>query len=418
MAEHTDRIRVVVTGMAVMSPLGLTVEQYWEGLVSGRSGVGYITLCDAERFPTHIAGEVKEFVPEDHLSSKQVRRQARFSQLAVAAARQAIADADLHLEQEDRERIGTVIGNGNGGFGLTEEQSLVLDARGWNRVSPTFVPRILPNMAAANISMAFGLLGYNSTVITACAAGTQAIGDGAELIRSGRADVVITGGTEAGISPIGLAGFCAMRALSTRNDEPQKASSPFDLHRDGFVPAEGSAILVLERLDRARARGAPLLAEVLGFGASSDAFDLVQPDEMGEGAARCMRWTLRDAGLQPADVDYINAHGTSTQLNDASETMAIKRAFGETAYSIPISSTKSMIGHGLGASGALEAVAAIQAIRTGTIHPTINYETVDPACDLDYVPQTARRAEVRTVLSNSFGFGGQNACILLGRVEE
>ena len=415
MVERTETNRVVVTGQGVISPLGHTVDEFWDALVAGRSGVDYISTFDISDYPTKIAGEVRDFKPEEYLNPKQMRRQARFSQLATAAAHDAIKSANLDLESEDRSRIAVLVGNGNGGFPVTEEQTLILNERGWSRVSPTFIPRILPNMAAANVAIAYGLQGYNSTVVTACAAGTQAIGDAADIIRHGRAEIAIAGGTEAGISPLGLAGFCAMRALTTQNDEPTLASRPFDLNRDGFIPAEGAGMLVLERLDHALERGAPILAEILGYAASSDAFDLVQPDEQGAGAARVIEWSLQDAGLEPGDIDYINAHGTSTQLNDASETKAIKRALGDAAYSIPVSSTKSMIGHGLGAAGAMEAVVVIQTIRTGTIHPTINYAEQDPVCDLDYVPNTARQADVRTVLSNSFGFGGQNACLLVGR---
>ena len=417
MTERSDKNRVVITGMGIISPLGNTVTQFWESLVSGKSGIDYISTFDTENFPTKIAGEARDFRPEDYLTTKQIRRQDRFSQLATAAAQDAVKHSGLDLEREDKSRIAVVIGNGNGGFGLTAEQTLILHERGWSKVSPTFIPRILPNMASANVAIEFELQGYNSTVVTACAAGTQAIGDAAEIIRSGRAEIAVTGGTEAGISPIGLAGFCAMRALSTSNDDPQKASRPFDLNRDGFVPGEGAGILILERLDRAKARGAPMLAEILGSGASSDARDLVQPDSEGAGAAQVIEWTLQDARIQATDVDYINAHGTSTQLNDASETQAIKRAFGDIASSIPISSTKSMIGHGLGAAGGMEAVVAVQSIQTNTRHPTTNYENPDPACDLDYVPGEARSIPVRNVLSNSFGFGGQNACVLFGAVD-
>ena len=411
------RRRVVVTGMGALTPLGLSVQEFWEGLVAGRSGVGPITLCDASEFPCRIAGEVKGFVPEDWMDKREARRMARFSQLAVAAAYQAVRDAGLNLDKEDRTRCGVFLGNGNGGFPTTEEQCRILISKGGMRVSPFFIPMILPNMAAANVSRLLGLKGYTSTCITACAASTQAIGEAAEVIRQGRADVMLTGGTEAGISPLGLAGFCVMKALSTRNEEPEKASRPFDAQRDGFVPAEGAAILVLESEEHALRRGARVLAEVAGYGVTSDAFHLVQPDEMGEGAALAMRAALADAGVTHEEVDYINAHGTSTPLNDAIETLAIKRVFGEKAYRTPISATKSMIGHGLGAAGAMEAVACIQSILTGTIHPTINLEFPDPACDLDYVPWVARRQEVRVVLSNSFGFGGQNACVVFRRWE-
>ena len=407
------RHRVVITGMGVMSPLGETVEEFWSALVQGRSGIAPITLCDASEFSCRIAGEVRTFDPLKYITPKEARRMARFSQLAVAAAQRAVEDARLDPTQEDPERMGVVLGNGNGGFPETEANARVLVAKGGMRMSPFFIPMILPNMAAATLSRLFGLKGYNATAITACAAGTHAIGEAAEVVRQGRADVVFSGGTEAGISPLGLGGFCVMRALTSRNEEPEKASRPFDAKRDGFIPAEGAAVLILESEEHALRRGARIYAEVAGFGISADAFHPVQPDEDGSGAARAMRWALEDAGVSPQEVDYINAHGTSTPLNDTIETLAIKKVFGEWAYKVPISSTKSMIGHGLGAAGALEAVASVMTIQTGWVHPTINYEFPDPTCDLDYVPNTARQKDVRVVLSNSFGFGGQNACIVL-----
>ena len=412
------RCRVVITGMGAMTPLGESVEEFWQGLVEGRSGIGPVTLCDSTPFPSRIAGEVVGFDPDNYIDRRQARRMARFSQLAVAAAQQAFDNARLDMTLEDPERVGVLLGNGNGGFPTTEEGVRVLVEKGGMRVSPFFMSMILPNMAASHVSRRFGAKGYNSTVITACAASTQSIGDAAEVIHRGAADVMITGGTEAGISQLGQAGFCTMRALSTRNEEPDKASRPFDAQRDGFVAAEGAAILILEDLHHALQRGAPILAEVLGYAASSDANDPVKPDEDGAGAARTILWALESAGISREEVDYINPHGTSTPLNDASETRAIKRAFGDQAYDIPISATKSMIGHALGGAGALEAVACVKTLLTGIIHPTINYEYPDPDCDLDYVPNQARRKEVRVVLTNSFGFGGQNACLVLGRYEE
>ena len=342
---------------------------------------------------------------------------ARFSQLAVASAALAIEDAGLDLSSMDRERIGVVMGNGNGGFPTMEENARLLVAKGGMRVSPYFIPMVLPNMAGANVSRIFGLKGYTSTIITACAAGTQGIGEAAEVVKRGSADVVLGGGCEAGICELGLGGFNVIRALTRRNDEPEKASRPFDSERDGFVPSEGSALLVVESLEHALDRGANILAEVLGQGVSSDAYHPVQPDEDGSGAARAIRWALEDAGIGPDEVDYINAHGTSTPLNDVSETLAIKKVFGDQAYKVPISATKSMIGHALGGAGALEAVASIKTIVEGEIHPTINYEHPDPQCDLDYVPNVSRRQRVDTVLSNSFGFGGQNACLVLRRYQ-
>ena len=411
------RRRVVVTGMGAFTPLGLCAEESWKGLISGRSGIGPMTLCDPSDFPCRIAGEVKGFDPVQYIPGRQSRRMARFSQLAVSAAMQAVENARLEIDSAKAYRYGTLLGNGNGGFPTTEEGCRVMMQRGGMRVSPFFFPMTLPNMAASNISRILGLKGYNSTVITACAASNQAIGEATETLRRGAADVMITGGTEAGISQLGLAGFCAMRALSTRNDEPQKASRPFDAQRDGFVPAEGASILVLETEEHALSRGADILCEVAGFGCTSDAFHPVQPEESGDGAIRAMRMALEDAGVSNEEVDYINAHGTSTPLNDVVETTAIKGLFGERAYGVPISSTKSMVGHSLGASGGLEAVACVRTITDGVIHPTVNYEYADPLCDLDYVPNEARRADVRVALSNAFGFGGQNACLVFRRYE-
>ena len=416
--NSSRRRRVVVTGMGAMTPLGQSVDEFWNGLVEGRSGIGPITLCDAAQFTCRIAGEVTGFDPGQFMNPKEARRMARFSQLAVAAAHMAVENAALDMSKEDPERIAIVMGNGNGGFPTTEENAKILFTKGGMRVSPYFIPMILPNMAASNISRTLGIKGYSNTVITACAAGTQGVGEAAEAIRRGVADVALGGGCEAGISPLGLGGFCVIHALTSRNDEPERASRPFDAQRDGFIPSEGAAVLILESMEHALSRGANVLAEVMGYGASSDAYHLVQPEEDGSGAARAIRWTLEDAGLGPEDVDYVNAHGTSTPLNDQSETLAIKKAFGEQAYRVPISSTKSMIGHGLGGAGAIESIACVKTILEGIIHPTVNYEYLDPHCDLDYVPNEARRQQVRTVLSNSFGFGGQNACLLFGRFEE
>ncbi len=415
---RNGRKRVVVTGMGAITPLGETVSEFWDALVAGRSGIGPITQCDASDFPSHIAGEVSDFDPAKYMDAKEAKRMARFSQLSVAAAGQAIEDAGLDLDKVDQERIGVVMGNGNGGFPTTEQNARVLVDKGGMRMSPFFIPMILPNMAAANVSRTFGLKGYTSTIITACAAGTQGIGEATEIVRRGSADIVLAGGSEAGICQLGLGGFNTIKAFSRRNDDPTGASRPFDAERDGFVPAEGAALLVVESLEHAVDRGATILAEVLGQGVSSDAFHAVQPDEDGSGAARAIRWALDDAGVAVDEIDHINAHGTSTQLNDLSETLAIKTVFGDQAYKVPISATKSMIGHALGGAGALEAVAAIKTILTGDIHPTINYEHPDPDCDLDYVPNESRKQRVDTVLSNSFGFGGQNACLVIRRFEE
>ena len=410
--------RVVVTGLGAVTPLGLTAGDFWHGLLSGTSGIGPMTLCDPTDYPCRIAGQVDDFNPSDYMPAREARRMARFSQLAVAAAMQAVSDAALDITQEDPYRVGVLLGNGNGGFPTLEENCRILATRGGMRMSPFFFPMVLPNMAAANVSHYVGAQGYNSTSVTACAAGNSAIGEALQVIRRGTADVMLAGGAEAGISQLGLAGFAVMRALSTRNDEPQRASRPFDAQRDGFVPAEGAAVLVLEELERARARGARILCELAGFGTTSDAGHLVQPQETGASAARAMSDALSDAGLTPGDVDYINAHGTSTPINDAVETVAIKRLFGDLAYSVPISSTKSMIGHSLGASAALEAVACVNSIVEQRVHPTVNYEWPDPECDLDYVPNTARAVSVNAALSNAFGFGGQNACLVFTRFRE
>ena len=409
--------RVVITGMGAMTPLGESIDEYWDNLVNGRSGIGPMTLCDASAFPSRISGEVTGFDPGDYIDRREHRRMARFSQMAVAAAGVAIEDAGLNLSKENVDRIGVVMGNGNGGFPTTEDNARILVRRGGMRMSPFFIPMILPNMAAANVSRIYGLKGYTSTVITACAAGTQAIGEAAVALQRGVADVVLGGGCEAGISQLGLGGFNVIKALSRQNEEPEKASRPFDARRDGFVPSEGAAVLVMETLEHAENRGAEILAEVTGYGVSSDAFHAVQPDEDGTGAARAIQWAIEDADLGLGDISYINAHGTSTPINDHVETMAIKLVFGEEAYDVPISSTKSMIGHALGGAGALEGVACVKAIEHGIIHPTINYEHPDPECDLDYVPNESRKADVAHVLSNSFGFGGQNACVVFSRME-
>ena len=414
---RTDRKRVVITGMGVMSPLGQSVEEYWTGLVEGRSGIGPMTLADPTIYPCKIAGEVTGFDAGQYIDKREARRMARFSQFAVSAAVVALEDSGLNLGEEDPDRLGVVMGTGVGGFPETEDNARTLVDRGGMWISPYFIPMILPNMAAANVSRTFSLRGYSSTVITACAAGNQAIGEGAETIRRGAADVVLSGGCEAGICELGLGGFNVIKALTRQNDEPEHASRPFDAKRDGFVPAEGAGVLVLESLEHAAGRGANVLAEVIGYGVSSDALHAVAPDEDGAGAARAVRWALDNAAIGPDEVDYVNAHGTSTPLNDLSETLAIKLAFGEQAYKTPISSTKSMIGHALGAAGALEAVACVKTILTGQIHPTINYENPDPACDLDYVANEARHQPVDTALSNSFGFGGQNACVVFRRFE-
>ena len=401
-----------------MTPLGENPEEYWKNLAAGKSGIGPMTLCDPTGYPCRISGEVTGFDPADYMGSKEARRMARFTQLAVAASLQAVEAASYDISKDDPYRVGVILGNGNGGFPTLEENCRILADRGGMRMSPFFFPMILPNMAAAAVGRFIGAHGYNSTTTTACAASNQALGEALAAIRRGAADVIFAGGTEAGISLLGLSGFAVMRALSTRNDEPEKASRPFDSGRDGFIPSEGSVVMVLESLEHALGRGANILAELAGFGSTSDAGHPVQPEESGASAAEAMRLALADAQVPLDQVDYINAHGTSTQLNDALETVAIKRLFGDLAYKIPISSTKSMIGHSLGAAGSLEAAVCVKTITEATIHPTVNYDDPDPECDLDYVPNQARAKDVQVALSNAFGFGGQNACLVFRKYVE
>ena len=405
--------RVVVTGMGAITCLGNTVEEFWTGLKNGQSGIQRISLVNPDGFPCKVSGEIRDFDTNDYMDRKEARRMARFSQIAVAAAHQAVKDSGLELEKEDLDRIGVLIGSGSGGLPETDQQAEIRVKRGVGRMSPYYIPMMLVNMASANISHTFKLTGYTNTCVTACAAGTQSIGEAAEVIRRGAADVIVTGGTEAGICEIGMGGFSTMRALSTWDGDPAKASRPFDAGRDGFAPSEGSGILILESLEHAQARGAHIYAEIAGWGVSSDAYHLVQPHPEGSGAAKAITRALDNAGVELDEIDYINAHGTSTTINDASETRAIKRVFGERAYDIPISSTKSMVGHSLGASGSLEAIVCINSINDNILHPTINQEESDPECDLDYIPNVARETEVNITLSNSFGFGGQNACLVI-----
>jgi beta-ketoacyl-acyl-carrier-protein synthase II len=413
---------VVITGLGAISPLGLTVKEFWEGLIAGRSGIGRITQFDASGLPCQIAGEVKGFDPKNYretMDVKEARRMSRCSQMALATAQEAMRDAGFNGHFADRERLSAVLGTAVGGLDKFDEGVTALRARGFERVNPFAVPESVSNMPAHHVSQRYQTLGPLSTVVTACAAGTQAIGEAAELIRRGAVDVVITGGVEATIKDFAVGGFAAMRALPVSfNDAPEKASRPFNQDREGFVYSEGCGIVILEELEHARQRGARIYAEVLGQASSSDAYHVAAPDPTAEGAVRAMRWALRDAGIGIAEVDYINAHGTSTPANDAGETLAIKKLFGERAYTIPISSTKSMIGHPMGAAGALEAIACVMTIQNGLIHPTINYENPDPECDLDYVPNVARAATVHTTLSNSFGLGGQNACLVLRKFED
>ena len=418
MVNPSGRRRVVVTGMGVIAPLGVGLQLFWENAVAGRSGIRRMTLADPANYPCQVAGEVPDFDYTQFMDRKDGRRMARFSQYAVAATRMALEHAAIDLDHTDRERVGVLIGNGGGGIPNDDEAMRTLFERGGMKVDPFYISKRLNNMAGGNISIQFGLLGYNNTVATACAAGTQAIGDAVEVIRRGAADVMIAGGAEAGICELGLAGFASMRALaSAHNGDPEHASRPWDRDRDGFVPAEGAGMLVLEALEHALARGATPLAEIIGYGVGADASYLVAPSENGAGAARAMHTALRDAGIAPEEVDYVSAHATATDVGDIAETGALKTVFGERAYAIPVSALKSQIGHLLGGSGGVETIAAIQTIRTGMILPTLNLDHPGEGCDLDYVPHTARRAEVRTVVKNSFGFGGQNAVLVLRRFE-
>jgi 3-oxoacyl-[acyl-carrier-protein] synthase II len=410
--------RVVVTGIGMVTPVGIGVEESWKSVCEGRSGVGPVTKFDASQFPSQVAAEVKDFRPEDFMEKQKVRRFDTFIHFAIASARMAIEDAGLKIDDNNRDRVGCVTGSGIGGLPMIEHFHKVLLEKGPKRISPFFIPGIIANMVAGEIAIEFGARGPNTSITTACAASAHAIGESFRLIREGRADVMITGGSEAVITPLAFGGFCAMHALSQRNHEPEKASRPFDLERDGFVMGEGAGILILEELEHAKRRGAKIYAELLGYGLSGDAYHVAAPDPNAIGAINCMKMALEDAGIKPEDVDYINAHGTSTKLNDASETKAIKQVFGDHAYKMPISSTKSMTGHLLGGAGAVESIFSILTICRGIIPPTINYETPDPECDLDYVPNKARKAEVKIALSNSFGFGGTNACLIFGKYEE
>jgi len=403
--------RVVVTGMGAITPIGNNVKTYWDSLINGRSGVQLIEKFDTTEYPTKIAAEVKDFEPTDFIDKKEVKRMDRFAQFAVAAAKMAIEDAKLIIDNNNSHRIGVYIGSGIGGLETWEAQYKILIEKGPKRVSPFLIPMMIANMASGVVSIQVGARGPNSAAISACATGTHSIGDAFKIIQRGEADVMITGGTEASITPLGFAGFCAARAMSTRNDEPTKASRPFDKERDGFVMGEGAGVLVLETLEHALERGATIYAEMVGYGLSGDAYHLTAPSPEGEGATRAMSMALNDANLAPNNISYINAHGTSTEFNDKFETLAIKNLFKEQAYKVPISSTKSMTGHLLGASGGIEAIACVKAIVDDIIPPTINYEYSDPECDLDYVPNVARKHVVEAVLSNSLGFGGHNASI-------
>lgn len=410
--------RVVVTGLGVVSPLGIGADFFWKALVNGTSGVGRITRFDSTGYGCQIAAEVKGFDPLQWIDKKEVKKMDSFVQYALAAGLMAVEDAHLKVSDGRQERVGVLVGTGMGGIIMLVEQYQVLLEKGPDRVSPFFIPGIIPNMASGRLSMLLGAKGPNSCVSTACATGNHAIGDSFRIIQRGEADVMLAGGTEAVISNLCIAGFNNCKALSTRNDEPERASRPFDKERDGFVMGEGAGVLILEALDHALDRGAPIYAEVIGYGMSGDAYHVTAPAPEGEGAVQSMEGAIRDAGIPPETVDYINAHGTSTPYNDVNETLAIKRVFGDHAHRMPVSSIKSMIGHTLGAAGAIEAAATVLTLKHGIVPPTINYEFPDPDCDLDYVPNKAREVTVQLALNNSFGFGGTNATTVFRRYEE
>src|SRR5262245_1780801 len=408
--------RVVITGLGAVSPLGVGVPVLWQGLLEGKSGISNIELFDTSAFEVHFGGEVKQFAPEKLLDARTARRLDRFAQFALVAAKEAVKDSGLEVAREDPFRCGVIFGSGIGGISEFEEQHSRYRDKGPGRISPFVIPKMIANSASGNISIEFGMCGPNTTLSTACASAAHAVGDALRAIQHDEADVMVSGGSEAGITPMGLGGFISARALSLRNDDPPRASRPFDKDRDGFVLSEGAGALILEELEHARRRGATIYAEVLGVGSTADAHHITAPHPEGSGAAMAMRRALRDAHLNAEVIDYVNAHGTSTPLGDEAETKALKQVFGQHAYRLAISSTKSLIGHLLGASGGVELIATALSIKHGVVHPTINYQTPDPACDLDYVPNTAREARVRRAISNSFGFGGQNCTVAIGAV--
>ncbi len=408
----------MVTGIGAFTPLGLDMPSTWENLIAGKSGIGYITLFDTSNMEVKIAGEVKGFDPSLYIDRKNIRRMDRFAQLAVAAGCQAVKNASLTIDESNKDDIGVFIGSGIGGLTTLFEQAKTLVEKGPDRVSPFLAPMMISDIAAAQISIALGVRGPNMCMTSACSSGSDAIGSAAEYIKYGNAQVMIAGGAEAIVNPLGMTAFSQLKALSTRNDAPQKASRPFDKDRDGFIIAEGATVLILESMEHALSRGAKIMAEIVGYGATADSFHVTQPLESGAGAAKAMQMAMKRGNIPPDEIDYINAHGTSTQLNDAMETKAIKTAFGERAHKTPVSSTKSMTGHLIGAAGAIEPAICIMTILNGVIPPTINYDTPDPACDLDYVPNTARRANVNTALTSSFGFGGHNSVLILRKFTE
>jgi len=407
--------RVVVTGIGAFTPLGLDMATTWQGLIAGKSGIDYITLCDPAPLEVKFAGEVKGFEPTNYIGRKEARRMDRFAQLAVAAGLQAVQQSGIQVSAANQSDIAVVVGSGIGGLTTLFEQTKVLIESGPSRVSPFLAPMMISDMAAAQVSITLGIKGLNLCTTSACSSSSDAIGVACELIRRGDAEAVLAGGSEAIINPLGITAFSALKAISTRNDAPMEASRPFDAQRDGFVISEGACILILESLEHARKRGANILAEIIAYGATADAFHITQPDDKGDGAVRAMQLALKKAGLAPTDIDYINAHGTSTPLNDKTETLAIKTVFGEQAHRVPVSSTKSMLGHLIGAAGAIETAICIMTIQHGIIPPTINLTHPDPECDLDYVPNVARQAKVTTALSNSFGFGGHNSVLIIRR---
>ncbi len=411
--------RIVVTGVGAVTPLGNSVEEFWNGLIEGRSGIDYIKEFNPDDYNLSVkfAAEIKDFNPTDYIDSKEAKRMSRFVQYAFIAAREAVKDSGLELDKIDHNRAGVLVGTGIGGLRDIEAQHSVILEKGAKRVSPFFIPSGISNIASGYISIEYGFKGPNSCVVTACATGTHAIGDAMKIIQRGDADIMIAGGSEAAITPLGMAGFASMKALSTRNDDPKRASRPFDAERDGFVMGEGAGILVLEELEHAKRRGAKIYAEVVGYGMTGDAYHITAPCADADGAKRVIEMALNDARINPIEVDYVNAHGTSTPLNDKVETLAIKEVFGKHAYELKVSSIKSMIGHLLGAAGAVEAIATVKTIETGIIPPTINYEHQDPECDLDYVPNKAIEYPVKIAISNSFGFGGTNACLVFKAYE-
>ncbi len=413
-----EKRRVVITGLGLITPLGIGVESSWKAFIEGRSGIGRITCFDASDLPVQIAGEVKDFDPSLYMEQKEIKKMDRFIHFALAASTMAIEDSGLKITDENAERVGVIIGSGIGGLPAIEHYHRVYLEKGYRRITPFFIPMLIINLASGQVSIRFGAKGPNSAVATACATGSHAIGDAFRIIQRGDADVMIAGGTESVITPLAIGGFAVMKALSTRNNEPERASRPFDIDRDGFVMGEGAGIVVLESLDSAKARGARIYAEIIGYGMTSDAYHITAPAPGGEGAATCMSLALKDAGVLPDVVDYINAHGTSTKYGDEIETAAIKKVFGDHAYRLAVSSTKSMTGHLLGAAGGVEAVVTILSIYYDLIPPTINLDNPDPECDLDYVPHKARHRNIDFALSNSFGFGGTNACLLFRKYRD